>query len=97
MTTQLPFVDVRTIDRIGHDEAMAITAVENQRFADHLRRLERHQWTQPTDCPLWDVKAVVAHIVGSAAGQASPSEFARQVIKGRPLRARSAPSTGGTE
>ncbi|MEP6560307.1 MAG: maleylpyruvate isomerase family mycothiol-dependent enzyme [Nakamurella sp.] len=86
MTTKVPVVDVRSVDRIGHDEAMAITAVENQRFADLLRRLGGGEWTLPTDCPLWDVKDVVAHIVGSAASQASPREFARQVIRGRPLR-----------
>ena len=86
MSIRVPVVDVLTIDRIGHDEAMAITAEENQRFADHLRRLDSHAWTQPTDCTRWDVKAVVAHIVGSAAAQASPTEFARQVIRGRRLR-----------
>lgn len=86
MSILVPVVDVRTIDRIAHDEAMAITAVENRRFGDHLRRLDSDGWAQPTDCPLWDVKAVAAHIVGSAAGQASPREFARQVFRGRPLR-----------
>ena len=86
MSTQIPIVDIRAIDRITHGEAMAITEVENQRFADHIRRLTTEDWTRPTDCPLWDVKGVVAHIVGSAAGQASPAEFARQVLRGRPLR-----------
>jgi hypothetical protein len=36
------------------------------------------------------VHALTAHVVGSAAAQASPPEFARQVWKGRPL-------VGGTE
>jgi hypothetical protein len=31
------------------------------------------------------VRAMAAHVVGSAAGQASPREFVRQVRKGRPL------------
>jgi uncharacterized protein (TIGR03083 family) len=86
MTTQVPVVDVGTIDRIRHDEAMAITAAEHRRLADQLLGLRGRQWTQPTDCPLWDVKGIVAHLVGSAAGQASPREFARQVIRGWPLR-----------
>jgi uncharacterized protein (TIGR03083 family) len=86
MSVQIPIVDVSNVARITHNEAMAITAVENQRFADHLRRLTAEDWTRPTDCELWDVKDVVAHIVGSAAGQASPPEFARQVLRGRPLR-----------
>jgi len=86
MTTHIPFVDVTTIDRITHNEAMAITAVENQRFSNLLANLTTEDWTKPTDCTLWDVKGVVSHIVGSAAGQASPLEFARQVLRGRPLR-----------
>ncbi|MCU1404451.1 MAG: hypothetical protein JWQ43_754 [Glaciihabitans sp.] len=86
MSIHVPIVDVLTVDRITHSEAMAITAVENRRFADHLRRLAIDDWSRPTDCPLWDVRGVVSHIVGSAAGQASPREFARQVWRGRPLR-----------
>ena len=31
-------VDVTTIERIGHDEAIAITTVENRRFLEQLRR-----------------------------------------------------------
>jgi uncharacterized protein (TIGR03083 family) len=86
MTPRAPVIDVRTIHRIAHDEAMAITAVENQRFARQLRRLTIEDWTRPTDCTRWNVKDVAAHVVGSAAGQASPREFARQVLRGRPLR-----------
>lgn len=86
MSSRPPVIDVRTVDRIVHGEAMAIAAVENQRFADQIRRLTPQDWTRPTDCPLWTVAGVVSHIVGSAAGQASPPEFARQVLRGRPLR-----------
>ena len=77
--------DVTTIPRITHNEAMQIAAVENTKFAEQLRNFESGDWTKPTDCPLWDVQAPAAHVVGSAAGQASPREFARQVRKGRPL------------
>jgi uncharacterized protein (TIGR03083 family) len=77
--------DVTTIPRIAHDEAMRIAAVENGKFADLLRSFEPDDWTKPTDCVLWDVRALAAHVVGSAAGQASPREFVRQVRKGRPL------------
>jgi uncharacterized protein (TIGR03083 family) len=77
--------DVTTVPRIAHDEAMRIAAVENTKFAGLLRSLEPDDWTKPTDCALWDVRALAAHVVGSAAGQASPREFVRQVRKGRPL------------
>jgi uncharacterized protein (TIGR03083 family) len=77
--------DVTTSPRITHEEAMRIAAVENTKFAGLLGSLEPDDWTKPTDCVLWDVRALAAHVVGSAAGQASPREFVRQVRKGRPL------------
>jgi len=83
MTT--PVVDVSTIPRITHDEATAITAVENQRFAEQIRSLDPDDWSAATNCDRWDVRAMVAHVVGAAAGQISPREFLRQVRAGRPI------------
>lgn len=78
-------IDVSTIDRITHDEAMAITAVENRKFTQQLTSLEAEDWIKPTACELWDVRAMAAHVVGSAAGQISPREFLRQVRAGKPV------------
>ncbi len=78
-------IDVTTIPRIKHAEAMRITAEENVRFGAALRALERAAWAARTDCARWDVKALAAHVVGSAAGQASPREFFRQVRTGKPI------------
>lgn len=83
--TSPTYTDVAAIPRIKHHEAMQITAVENGKFAAALRALRTSDWGEPTACQLWDVHAVAAHIVGSAAGQASPREFVRQVRKGKPL------------
>lgn len=83
--TNPTYVDVATIPRIEHREAMQITAAENAKFAAGLRALGPSDWAKPTACQLWDVHAVAAHIVGSAAGQASPREFVRQVRAGKPL------------
>jgi uncharacterized protein (TIGR03083 family) len=77
--------DVRAIPRIAHEEAMQIAAVENDRFTAQLRGFDDADWTKPTDCTRWDVHALASHVVGSAAGQASPREFVRQIRKGRPL------------
>ncbi|HZJ07807.1 MAG TPA: maleylpyruvate isomerase family mycothiol-dependent enzyme [Nocardioidaceae bacterium] len=84
--------DVSTISRIGHGEAMQITSVENRKFAEQLRSLDPQGWTTPTDCTLWDVRAMAAHVVGAAAAQVSPREFIRQVRAGRPVVA----EIGGT-
>jgi uncharacterized protein (TIGR03083 family) len=85
MMTQSAICDVRTIPRIDHGEAMRITAAENRNFAEQLRRFGPDDWAKPTDCVLWDVRALAAHVVGAAAAQASPREFVRQVRKGRPV------------
>jgi uncharacterized protein (TIGR03083 family) len=84
MMTSTP-TDVTSIERITHDEAMAITAVENRKFADQLRSLDTDDWARPTACELWDVRAMAAHVVGAAAAQISPREFLRQVRAGKPV------------
>jgi uncharacterized protein (TIGR03083 family) len=79
---------VQVADRIpdiGHDEAMRLTAVENERLHALLRSLDDQQWTAATDCTGWTVRDVAVHVIASAQGQASPVEFARQVIAGRRL------------
>ena len=43
------------------------------------------QWSTPTECTLWDVRAMAAHLVGSAASQASLREFLRQKRAGKPI------------
>lgn len=78
-------VDVASITRIDHDEAMKITAVENRKFGDMMRALSPEQWSTQTECTRWDVRAMAAHIVGSAASQASPREFFRQKRGGKPI------------
>jgi uncharacterized protein (TIGR03083 family) len=82
---QAQLQDVTQIGRIRHGEAMRIAAVENRKFADQLRSFEPSDWDRPTACVRWNVRALAAHVVGSAAGQASPREFVRQVRRGRPI------------
>lgn len=76
-------VDVSTIQRIAHTEAMEITAEENRKFREQLRGLRDEDWSTPTACERWDVRAIAAHVIGSAAGQISPREFVRQVRAGK--------------
>ena len=80
-------VPVGRVPRIGHDEAMRLTEVENRLFAEALASLSAVDWAAPTDCAGWDVHALVTHVIASAQAQASPVEFARQVRAGRPLTA----------
>lgn len=80
-------INVRDIRRIGHPEAMAITAVENALLGRAITELDDADWLRPTDCTGWDVRSLVVHLIASAQAQAAPREFARQVRAGRPLTA----------
>jgi uncharacterized protein (TIGR03083 family) len=75
------------IPSIGHDEAMRLTAAENERLHALLRSLDDQQWTAATDCTGWTVRDVAVHVSASAHGQANPVEFACQVLTGRRLTA----------
>lgn len=59
--------------------AMRLAAAEYDRFLAHLRRLSADDWTKPTDCAAWDVKAMVGHVVGMTEMSASIPEQIRQM------------------
>jgi uncharacterized protein (TIGR03083 family) len=80
-------IQASTIPRIKHDEAMAITEVENDRLGAVLADVTPEQWTLPTDCTRWDVRAVVVHLVASAEAQASPAEMVKLTKAGPKLMA----------
>ena len=80
-------VPVSSIPRIGHQEAMAITAEENDRFHRLLAGIEPDQWPLPTDCTRWDVRDITVHVIATAQAAASLVEFGRQMWAGRPLTA----------
>jgi uncharacterized protein (TIGR03083 family) len=75
-------IDVATIPRLEHDEAMRLAAVEYDRFLDVVRGLTPQDWTKPTDCIEWDVRAMVGHNLGNFEGAASVREMIRQQAKG---------------
>jgi uncharacterized protein (TIGR03083 family) len=57
-----------TLDR---PTLMRLAAEENDRFATMLRGLQDEQWTLPTECPGWDVRAMASHVLGMAEMAAS--------------------------
>lgn len=74
-TTTLP-QPVRS--RIDHKLAMRLAATEYDRFVGLLRSLERSDWTKPTRCSPWDVRAMAAHVLGMVELAASIREQSRQ-------------------
>ncbi len=61
--------------------AMRLAATEYQQVVDLLRALRAQDWTQPTDCSAWDVRAMACHMLGMAEMAASIREQTRQVRK----------------
>jgi uncharacterized protein (TIGR03083 family) len=76
---------ISALARVDHAEAMDLTVVEHDRFYTVLDQLEDDDWSYPTDCPGWDVRAVAVHVLASAEAQASPKELIRQLKDGRKL------------
>jgi uncharacterized protein (TIGR03083 family) len=85
MTMTATSIDVTTIVRIGHDEAMRVTPVEFDRMLDLLRELHGDDWTRPTDNDQWDVRATVLHLLGAVEGNASLRESVSQFTRGKRL------------
>jgi uncharacterized protein (TIGR03083 family) len=64
---------------LPRETAMQLAATEYQRFLELLRSLDATDWTKPTECPGWDVRAMAAHALGMVEMAASIRESARQV------------------
>jgi uncharacterized protein (TIGR03083 family) len=59
--------------------AMRLAADEYQRFLELLRSLEPADWTRPTCCANWDVRAMAAHVLGMVEMAASLRDQRRQM------------------
>lgn len=59
--------------------SMRVAGTEYQRVTDAVDELRAEDWTRPTDCSEWEVRQLVAHIVGQANLLSTPLELARQV------------------
>ncbi|HLG01573.1 MAG TPA: maleylpyruvate isomerase family mycothiol-dependent enzyme [Acidimicrobiia bacterium] len=58
---------IETIAPIARTDARELAATEHGRLTDLLRTLSPDDWSQATDCPLWDVRAMAGHSVGMMA------------------------------
>jgi uncharacterized protein (TIGR03083 family) len=55
---------VASIPPVSREEARRLAAAEYGRLVEAFRALSAEDWTKPTDCPLWDVRAMAGHCVG---------------------------------
>jgi uncharacterized protein (TIGR03083 family) len=68
--------------RIGRPQAAALAAGENQRFVEFVRTLRPEDWSKPTDCPAWDVRAMTGHVLGMMEFTCTVREFVHVVRAG---------------
>jgi uncharacterized protein (TIGR03083 family) len=70
-----PAARTSTLDR---PTLMRLAATEYGRVAQLLSSLRPEEWAAPTECPGWDVRAMVSHMLGMAEMAASIREGSRQ-------------------
>jgi len=57
---------------------MALAHTETGRLLEVVDKLEEQDWSRPTDCAEWDVKALLSHVLGSMEFNAGTWEMLRQ-------------------
>jgi uncharacterized protein (TIGR03083 family) len=71
---------------LRHEDWVRASHEEDGRLLPLLTDLQPEQWSAPTDCTGWDVRAIVAHLAGGAQWAASFREMVRQQRHGRRLQ-----------
>jgi len=69
-----------TMDR---STLMRLAATEYDRVIALLADLTDDEWTQPTECPGWDVRAMATHVLGMAEMAETTRENVRQQLAAR--------------
>jgi uncharacterized protein (TIGR03083 family) len=77
---------IPAVTPMRHRDWMAASAEEYRRIGELLAGLDDADWHRPTDCAEWDVRDMVAHLVGNAEMSAGMREMRRQQKLGRRLR-----------
>jgi uncharacterized protein (TIGR03083 family) len=76
-----------TTRRVGapmrYRDWMQASEEEYARLLAQLESLSADGWSRRTDCTEWDVRAMVAHLVGAGESNASPREAVRQLRQGK--------------
>ena len=73
---------VEEVPTIARPESIRLAETETARMAALLRSLDDRGWAAPTDCPLWDVRAMAGHVLGMVETFSSLRRFARDMRAG---------------
>jgi uncharacterized protein (TIGR03083 family) len=72
-----PTLDSPRRPALDRPTAMTLAETAYQRFLAQLRDLSDDDWSRPTDCPAWDVRALATHVLAQAEMAASVREGVR--------------------
>lgn len=78
MTTTVHKIPEPVRPALDRRVAMQLAATEYERCLELFRSLAAEDWAKPTDCPMWDVRGVAAHLLGMVEMSASLREQRRQ-------------------
>jgi uncharacterized protein (TIGR03083 family) len=73
---------VEGIPPLERPECETRAAEESARMVAMLRALADEDWSRPTDCPAWDVRAMAGHVLGMTETFGSLPRFARDMRAG---------------
>ncbi len=73
---------IEQIPPLQRPETITLAAAENDRVLELLNSLDEPDWSKPTDCSAWDVRALAAHVLGGMEAFATFPEFVHQMRAG---------------
>ncbi len=68
---------------IGRDEAATVGLAEGLAMLAVLRQFDGEDWNQQTDCPEWDVRTMVSHLVAQCEDGLRMTTLLRREVRGR--------------
>jgi uncharacterized protein (TIGR03083 family) len=80
MTTDTTLRIAARPSALDRTTAQRLARTEYDRFLAQLRTLDPSDWTRPTDCAAWDVRAMAGHVLGMAEMVASFRQFVAQNV-----------------
>jgi uncharacterized protein (TIGR03083 family) len=76
-------IDVRSLRPIARPESVTLARIATERMVALLRTLAPDDWTRPTDCPAWDVRATAGHVLGMTETFTSLRRFVATMVAGQ--------------
>ncbi len=77
----------RQATALTHAEAAVLATAVNDRFAELAAGLTPADWSRPTDCSSWDVRALSSHVLGMMEANVSVPRFVHDLRRGKAVAA----------